>query len=297
MKNQLPQTASTLKLLSGDLASNLSLNESQRRRIAAAQDPSLLFGTAVFAQMVAADLARGASESVTDLVGEESGADAEGVDKLIPEETDGLFGALAGSVSGIAPALGGAAVLATAPGSGSDAGALFSSGSSGNANPEMTRDEPEQQQQGSVLARNASSLRNGGRPDPEGVQQASPGQEAAGAQASAAEAQQQYAGAGGANPFVPSAPSTPQTPQAPQAPVTTQQEVPSTEQAGLQSVGTNAPTSPPGLTSTSGAGDAPVLASGHDIPFVAGSGADSVSSTAWPQGFAGATLLEVAPAF
>jgi len=204
---------------------------------------------------------------------------------------------LAGSVSGIAPALGGAAVLATAPGSGSDAGSLFSSGSGNNANPEMTNEEPEQQQQGSVLARNASALRNGGRPDPEGAQQASPEQEAAGAQASAAEAQQQFAGAGGANPFVPPTPSVPETPQTPQAPVATQQEVPATAQAGLQSVGTNAPTSPSGLTSSSGVDEAPVLASGDDIPFVAGSGAESVSSAVWPQAFAGATLQEVATAF
>jgi len=299
MQNRLPQTASTLKLMSGDFASILNFNESQRRRIAVAQDPSLLFGAAVFAQMVAADLVRGTPGLVLDLAEEEIGADADSIDALVSEEAEGLFGALAGSMSGIAPALGGAAVLATVPGSGSDAGSLFTSGSGSNANTDMMNEEPEQQQQqGSVLARNASSVRNGGSPDADGAQQASPEQEAAGAQASAAETQQQFAGAGGANPFVPPTPSTPPTPEVPQAPtMAAQQGAASTEQAALQRVGGDTPASSSGMTFTSDAGSASGLASGDDIPLTVGGSPEALSSAIWPQTFAGAAIQETALAF
>lgn len=264
------------KSLSGELATHLAASEEQRRRVGSMQDPSLLFGAAVFAQMVAGDLAREtglASDEGDEFEGGE-GADDQNV--LAMDEAQGLFGTVAGSATGLMPIAGGVAVLAGVPGSGSDATSQLGSGSAANTPAEAVQEE--NPQQNSVLARNVSTVRNGGRPSPDGAQETSPDREAAGAQASASETQQQFAGAGGANPFVPP------SPQAPDVPVQAAPAQTTPAPVGVAAVESTDIPAPSGTTVSS--------QDNTELPLESAFTSGSLSSAAWPQTSSTLTLLE-----
>lgn len=208
MKSQTPEMIDKNRPATGEFVASLSANSEQRRRLSGLQDPSLLFGTAVFAQMVAADLVRESQLAAEDLLLSEEGADADELQVSSVEEAQGLFGSISSSAAGLTPLIGGAAMVGSLPGSSSNAASVLSSGSGGNTAGEVAQ-EPDAAQN-SFFARNFNALQNGGSPDANGAGQVSPSQEADGAQAAAASAQEQYASAGGASPF-----ATPPTPEAP----------------------------------------------------------------------------------
>lgn len=182
-----------------DVNASLRANRIERRRQDAPQDPSLLFGATVFAQLVAVDLARGSVDSTEQMM-TESGAGEETEDSAaLAEDANGLMAAAAPS-TGLLPLAAGASVIAGFPAAGGDSSspAPRAGEASADGSTAPVADEPAP----SVFARNVAAVRNGGQPSTDGAMEADPAREASDVQSAAAEAPQQFTGAGGGSPFV-----------------------------------------------------------------------------------------------
>lgn len=198
-----PLTAESRELTkdSTHYVAQLRVNAEERRRQQVGQDPSLLFGTALFAQMVASDLARNtvAPQPIDDEVTE--AGDESDVTSALAEQGQGLLG-LSGGLASVAPLGAAVAVLTGVPSSGGNNGLTIRPVEPQPEAQTPPADEPESAQNSSFLGRSVSGFQSGQRPQPEGAADADPMAEAAAAQATAAEAPQQFASAGGGTPFV-----------------------------------------------------------------------------------------------
>lgn len=255
---------------------SLYSNGVERRRQNAAADPALMVGTIVFAQMVAADLARDAmAQEAGHFTDAESGEDTENsLAQAEILEGDGLFGEMMSNGT-IVPIAAGAALAGRVPGSGSDAASVLAKPDQNTG--ESAAAEGDDQGSGSnssYILRSASALQNGGQPDPDGAREANPTQEASAAQSTAqstaADAPQQFAGAGSGSPFGAGVPPAPVNP------------MPAEREPVTPAVDASTPASPMQNAAVPASGDA--ASSQADTGMVAASSAQPISSSAWADG-------------